>query len=269
MNKSMLAVALASLLVGGIAVAAYQSFTGDDRGDAAALAAGSGSPLEDAASGDDLSLETGRVDFAEVVAVEPVTEKQKLYAAVVGTDPVRETSTTSTPREVCDDVVVQERMPERDGNVGGTVAGAIIGGVIGNQVGGGNGRKVATAAGAAAGGYIGNRIDRNHQGGQVVDRVDRQCRTVTDTSQNTRVVGYDVTYRAPDGSTGTKRMSSKPGERILLGDEDAVVGYDVTYRFDGEERTLRMDEKPGDRLPVIDGKVVTQTADAAEPATRG
>ncbi|MCF7220603.1 glycine zipper 2TM domain-containing protein [Lysobacter sp. TLK-CK17T] len=265
----MLAVALASLLVGGVAVAAYQSFTGDDRGGEQALVTDPGSPLDAAGSDDAASLETGRVDFAEVLAVEPVTEKQKLYATVIGTDPVRETSTSTHPREVCEDVVVQERMPERDGNVGGTVAGAIIGGVIGNQVGGGNGRKVATAAGAAAGGYIGNRIDRNHQGGQVVERVDRQCRTVTDTSQNTRVVGYEVTYRAPDGSTGTKRVDSKPGERILLGDEDAVVGYDVTYRFEGQERTVRMDEEPGDRLPVVDGKVVIQTADAAGPVTRG
>lgn len=269
MNKSMLAVALASLLVGGIAVAAYQSFTGNDRGDESALAADTTSPSDDAGFEDGLSLDTGRVDFAEVVAVKPVTEKQKLYAAVIGTDPVRETSTSSHPREVCEDVVVQERLPERDGNVGGTVAGAIIGGVIGNQVGKGNGRKVATAAGAAAGGYIGNRVDRNHQGGQIVERVDRQCRTVTDTSQSTRVVGYDVTYRAPDGSTGTKRMGSKPGERILLGNEDAVVGYDVTYRFDGQERTVRMEEEPDDRLPVIDGKVVIQTADAGEPVVRG
>ena len=43
------------------------------------------------------------------VNVEPITEKEKLYATVIGTEPVRETSTTSTPREVCEDVVVQER----------------------------------------------------------------------------------------------------------------------------------------------------------------
>lgn len=269
MNKSMLAVALASLLVGGIAVAAYQSFAGGDRGDAPGAPLDAAASLDGAGSDDAASLDTGRVDFAEVLAVEPVTEKQKLYATVTGSEPVRETSTTSQPREVCEDVVVQERLPERDGNVGGTVAGAIIGGVIGNQVGGGNGRKVATAAGAAAGGYIGNRIDRNHEGGKVVDRVERQCHTVTDTSQNSRVVGYEVAYRAPDGSTGSKRMSSKPGDRILLGDEDAVIGYDVTYSFDGQERTVRMDQEPGDRLPVIDGKVVTQTADAAEPVSRG
>lgn len=268
MNKSMLAVALASLLVGGIAVAAYNSFSGDSRPDEVSFDGADGASALD---GNDDRVDTaiGGIAYADVVSVAPVTEKQPLYAAVIGTDTVRETSSTSSPRQVCEDVVVQERLPERDGNVGGTVAGAIIGGVIGNQVGGGNGRKVATAAGAAAGGYIGNRVDRNHVGGQVVERTDRQCRTVTDTSNTTRVVGYDVTYRAPDGSTGTKRLDSKPGERILLGDEDVVVAYDVTYRYDGREATVQMDEEPGDRLPVIDGKVVTQVADAGPGGTRG
>lgn len=270
MNKNMLAVALASLLVGGVAVAAYHSFAG--KGEASLDAGTPGiTGLAGDASGDatDTAIDPGRIDYAEVVNVDPVKEEEKLYATVIGTDPVRETSTTSTPREVCEDVVVQERLPERDGNVGGTVAGAIIGGVIGNQVGSGNGRKAATAAGAAAGGYIGNRVDRNHVGGQVVERVDRQCRTVSDTSQSSRVVGYNVTYRNPDGTTGTMRTGSKPGSRILLGSEDKVVGYDVTYRYQEQERTIRLDEQPGERLPVIDGQVVTKTAVATGDDIRG
>src|SRR5690606_8749638 len=166
----------------------------------------------------------------------------------------------SSPREVCNDVVVQERMPERDGNVGGTVAGAVIGGLVGNQVGGGNGRKLATVAGAVGGGFAGREVDRRHVGGQVVERIDRQCRTVQDSSQSSRVVAYTVTYRNPDGTTGTMRTDSKPGNRIALGDTDVTVGYDVTYSYDGKERNIRMDERPGDRLPVIDGQVVTQVA---------
>src|SRR3546814_107738 len=130
-------------------------------------------------------------------------------------------------------------------NVGGTVAGAIIGGLVGNQVGGGRGKKVATAAGAVAGGYVGNRVDRNHVGGQVVNRTERQCHTVTDTSESSHVVGYDVTYRTADGSTDTMRMGSKPGSRISLGTQDKTVGYDVTYRYEGTEQTIRMDQKPG------------------------
>ena len=257
MNKNMLAVALASLLVGGVAVAAYNSFADDDRVDIATAS-------DAAALGLDADLvEDGAIDgieYADVVNVKPVSEKQALYATVIGTDPISETSTVSSPREVREDVVVQERLPERDGNVGGTVAGALIGGLVGNQVGGGNGKKLATVAGAVGGGYVGNRVDRRHVGGRVVERVDRQCRTVSDTSQSSRVVGYNVTYRNPDGTTGTMRTGSKPGSRISLGSEDQVVGYDVTYRYGSQQQTIRMDDEPGDRLPVIDGQVVTRTA---------
>ncbi|MFD0738344.1 glycine zipper 2TM domain-containing protein [Lysobacter koreensis] len=275
MNKNMLAVPLASLLVGGVAVAAYNSFRGNDAGDTAFTTAPAAGALAtnltgDVASNGAIDAQPGRVEYADVVNVKPINEKQKLYATVIGTDPVRETSTTSTPREVCEDVVVQERAPERDGNVGGTVAGAVIGGLLGNQVGGGNGKKAATAAGAVAGGFVGNRVDRNHVGGRVVTRTDRQCRTVQSSSQSSRVVGYNVTYRNPDGTTGTMRTGSKPGNRISLGSEDQVVGYDVTYRYQGQEQTIRLDDRPAQRLPVIDGQVVTQTAAAASvDSTRG
>ncbi|MFP7721471.1 glycine zipper 2TM domain-containing protein [Lysobacter sp. A3-1-A15] len=266
MNKNMLAVALASVLVGGVAVAAYNSFTdgGDDRPDGVATAAELGALGLDAG----MDLPAGEamddIEYADVVNVKPVSEKQALYATVIGTDPISETSTVSSPREVCEDVVVQERLPERDGNVGGTVAGALIGGLVGNQVGGGNGKKLATVAGAVGGGYVGNRVDRNHVGGRVVERVDRQCRTVSDTSKSSKVVGYNVTYRNPDGTTGTMRTGSKPGSRISLGSEDEVVGYDVTYRYEGQQQTIRMDDQPGERLPVIDGQVVTRTALVSE-----
>ena len=43
---------------------------------------------------------SGRLEYAEVVGVEPVVEREKLYATVIGTDPVRESSTTSTPQPV-------------------------------------------------------------------------------------------------------------------------------------------------------------------------
>jgi uncharacterized protein YcfJ len=75
------------------------------------------------------------------------------------------------------------------------------------------------------------------------------------------VTGYNVTYRNEDGTTGTMRMASKPGNRIPMGTTNAVTGYNVTYRYDGAEKTVKMDNKPSsDRLPVIDGQLVTQTA---------
>ncbi|HZH43114.1 MAG TPA: glycine zipper 2TM domain-containing protein [Lysobacter sp.] len=268
MNKNMLAAVLASMLVGGVAVAAYNSFRSDEPAAPALTAAPpvAGAQTIDAARSD--ALDTPRVDYADVVDVRPIRETRPLYASVIDSEPIRETSTTSTPREVCEDVVVQDRLPERDGNVGGTVAGAIIGGLVGNQIGDGNGRKAATAAGAVAGGYIGNRVDRRHVGGRVVARTERQCRTITDTSSATRVVGYNVTYRNDDGTTGTMRMDSKPGNRISLGKREDVVGYDVTYRYQGLQQTVRMDEHPGARLPVVDGEVVLQTAAMASHDTR-
>lgn len=271
MNKNMLAVALASLVVGGVAVAAYNSFRGDSSQDAAfATATGPEVAPIGLDAGADGAIDPGKLEYADVLSVKPINESQAQYATVLGTEAIRETSTTNTPREVCKDVVVEERAPERDGNVGGTVAGALIGAAVGNQVGGGDGRKAATVAGAVAGGYIGNRVDRNHVGGKVTSRTERQCHTVTDTAQSSKVVGYNVTYRNPDGTTGTMRTSSKPGSRIALGKENAVVGYDVTYRYQGQEHTVRMDERPvGERLPVVNGEVVTQTASAAESGGKG
>jgi uncharacterized protein YcfJ len=269
MKNNTLAVALAALLVGGVATAAFMNNRAPQQ--ASLATAGDADPALDAAAdqpADDAIAASGRVEYADVVDVKPITKKENLYAQVIGTEPVRETSTTTTPREVCEDVVVQERAPERDGNVGGTVAGAVIGGLIGNQVGDGNGRKAATVAGAVAGGFAGREIDRRHVGGQVVNRTERQCHTVQSSAESTRVVAYNVTFRNPDGTTGTMRTGSKPGSRILLGTEDKAVGYDVTYRYEGAEHTVRMDEEPGERLPVIDGQVVTQVA-RADGADRG
>ncbi len=236
-KNNTLAIALAVLLVGGVATAGYVNSRKNDSLTAPA-----------------------QVEFAEVVGVQPVTEREPMFATVIGSEPIRESSTTRTPHEVCENVVVQERLPERDGNVGGTVAGAVIGGLVGNQVGGGNGRKLATVAGAVAGGYAGHEIDRRHVGGRVVNRTDRQCRTVNNTSTSSRTVAWNVTYRTPDGTTGSMRTDSKPGAQIALGDADRTVGYDVTYRLNGVQHTVRMDQEPGARLPVIDGRVVTRTA---------
>ncbi|GGK08021.1 glycine zipper 2TM domain-containing protein [Luteimonas terricola] len=265
MKNNTLAIALASLLVGGVAVAAFQGNRDDaPRTDVAIAGSDTLGFADDAAIPAD-----GRLEYASVLAIEPITEREAQYATVIGSEAIRETTTTSAPREVCNDVVVQERLPERDGNVGGTVAGAVIGGLVGNQVGSGSGRKLATVAGAVGGGFAGREVDRRHVGGRVVERVDRQCHTVQDSSQSSRVVAYNVTYRNPDGTTGTMRTDGKPGNRIALGDAEVTVGYDVTYSYDGVERSIRMDERPGDRLPVIDGQVVTQVAAVDDATQRG
>src|SRR4249919_437631 len=64
--------------------------------------------------------------YADVTQVQPVTERERVYGTVIASTPV--TTETSTPKQVCADVTVQEREPERDGNTGGTVIGAVVGG---------------------------------------------------------------------------------------------------------------------------------------------
>ena len=261
MKANTLAVAIAALLLGSVATAAY--YGNRDTPEASGLAAtqtDSSMPASpgfgDIPPGSDLPTAEPEFAFADVVSTTPVTRSVPMYAAVIGTSPVRETVSTDNPRQVCEEVVVQERLPERDGDVGGTVAGAILGGLVGNQVGDGNGRKLATVAGAVGGGFAGREIDRRHVGGQVVNRTEQQCRTVSDTRTSTRTVAWDVTYREPDGRTGTLRTDSRPGKQIRLGERQETYAYDVTYRFDGAQRTVRLDRDPGQRLPVIDGEVV-------------
>ena len=274
MNKNTIAIAIAALLVGGVSVAAFQKARTPEPAAMTVPAPVATAPQAAVQPATDVAADTSipaapKLDYADVVAVKPITTKQKLYATVIGTEPVREATTTSTPHEVCNDVVVQEQAPRRDpNNIGGTVAGAVVGGLLGNQVGRGNGRKLATVAGAVGGGLAGRTIEQRRAENKTVSRTERQCHTESMTSQSSRVVAYNVTYRNPDGSKDTMRMGSKPGSRIALGSEDKTVGYDVTYRLDGQEHTVRMDSKPGDRLPVVDGQVVTQTA-AADANSHG
>lgn len=275
LNKQILAVAIGSLLIGGIAVAAYMG-NRDTEASNAPRVVHAGDDTRDIGIADDQDgrdqdgrdanvIPEPRLEYAEVTSVVPVTRSEQRYATVIGTAPITETTSSTASRDVCEDVVVQERLPERDRNVGGTVAGALIGGLVGNQVGDGNGRKAATVAGAAAGGYIGNRIDRRHEGGQVVDRTERQCRTVSEPTSRTKTVAWEVTYRTPEGTTERMRTERKPGSRIPVGTDKVVVGYDVTYRYQGEQGRVRLDERPGERLPVVDGMVMTRAAGDASP----
>jgi len=212
------------------------------------------------APADDLAVEEDAapmLEYAEVTRVRAVNESSPVYGTVTASTAV--TQDVATPQQVCRDVTVEERLPERDGLKAGTIAGAIIGGVVGNQAGDGDGKKLATVAGAVAGGYAGREIDRRHEGGDVVARTEQQCETQS--VSTTEVIGYDVTYREPDGDSATRRMESDQavGSRIPLGSRSRVVGYDVTYSYQGESHTIRMDSRPGERLPIVDGEVVTST----------
>lgn len=223
MNKTVLAV-LAGLLVGGGAIAAYQTFA---------------------------------TPYAEVVSSTPIIEKEPIYGDVVSSNVVTEMRTGS--RQVCEDVAVEKRRPERFGDKDGMVIGAVVGGLVGNQVGGGSGKKLATVAGVVGGAYAGREIDRRHVGGQKYTEIEQRCHTVSEPREE--VIGYDVKYRS-EGEVSTTRVDSKPGAQILLGERDKVVGYDVTWRYEGQTGTLVMDEDPGDRLPIRDGVIAVSGSDA-------
>ncbi len=137
-------------------------------------------------------------EFADVLAVEPVTE------------------TTKTPREVCRDVVVNEQAPVKDPNrIAGTAIGAVAGGLLGHQIGKGTGRDVATIGGAVAGGYAGHQVQKGMQEKDTVTRTETRCKTVYES--HTQTVGYDVRYRLGE-KEGMVRMDRQPGPRIPVKD---------------------------------------------------
>lgn len=251
-TTSTVVLAAGALLIGGVATAAYMNHRGQSASYVATKDSGTRQGLE----------------YAQIMNVSPVAEKVTSYGTVTSVDPVKESISTHKPEQICHDVVVHERLPERDGNIGGTVAGALIGGLVGNQFGHGNGRKATTAAGAVAGGFVGNEIDREHVGGRVVAKTVKRCHSEDVTSESTVTKGYTVNFRRDDGTTGSQHMDDKPGDKIDLGQVDHVVGYDVTYQYDGQQKQVRLPERPSaDRLPVVDGQIVTQTLSTNKDAS--
>ena len=99
LKNNTLAIALAALLVGGVATAAFMN----NRDKSATADVVPPASLATDANGDQIADDAGlpaggKVEYADVVRVEPITKKEQLYAQVIGTEPVRETSTTSTPQ---------------------------------------------------------------------------------------------------------------------------------------------------------------------------
>ncbi|HWR75785.1 MAG TPA: glycine zipper 2TM domain-containing protein [Thiobacillus sp.] len=147
-------------------------------------------------------------EFADVLAVKPVTE------------------TTKTPKQVCNKVTVNEQAPVKDTNrIAGTAIGAVAGGLLGHQIGGGTGRTLATVGGAAAGGYAGNQVQKNLQEKDTVSRTETRCKTVYES--HTQTVGYDVRYRLGK-EEGQVRMDHQPGSRIPVKDGQLQLNAPAT-----------------------------------------
>jgi uncharacterized protein YcfJ len=146
------------------------------------------------------------------------------FAQVVAVQPLTQTSTSSTPRQVCRDeqVAVPETYKDKH-QIGGAVAGGLIGALAGHQVGGGKGKTLATVAGAAGGAFAGHEIQKNHQENNATKTETRNvCHTVTDKTSSTKTVGYDVTYML-NGKAGHVHMNHNPGVGTGLPVRDGVV----------------------------------------------
>ncbi|MBS0199373.1 MAG: glycine zipper 2TM domain-containing protein [Proteobacteria bacterium] len=273
-DNKVLGAGLGCLLIGGGAVAAYHAATSQPSAPVtaattAAQPADTATALQPAAADSASNTVHGQAtdtaanaatDYASITDVRKVTSKNTRYATVLDVTPVNDKIAQTTPRQDCKDVVVTEKAPTKDPhNIAGTAIGAVVGGLVGHQVGGGKGRDLATVAGAVGGGIAGNRIQNRRHENATVQRTDHQCTTVNDTSYTNKLIGYDVTYRNPDGSVGKQRMAKRPGSRIAVGTGTDTVGYDVTYRYEGKDKVVRLDQKPStDRFPVVDGRVVTR-----------
>lgn len=148
------------------------------------------------ASAASVNIFTSKPQYAQVIAVKPVTKIIK------------------TPRQQCHDVFVTERQPVQDEHrVVGSVLGAVAGGVIGHQFGGGRGRDASTVAGALGGGYVGHQAQERMQNRDTYTRQVQKCNTVYDSSKQT--LGYDVTYKIGE-QQGQRRMNQDPGTQIPL-----------------------------------------------------
>lgn len=141
------------------------------------------------------------------------------YANVVAVEPAYETNRVA--RQVCGDETVLQQAPVKDEKrIAGAAIGAVVGGVLGNQVGDGSGQTAATIAGAAAGGYAGSKIQKKMQQGNFEESVEQRCVTVYDTESIP--AGFDVTYEL-DGVERVVRMDRDPGKRIPVEDGELVL----------------------------------------------
>lgn len=138
------------------------------------------------------------------------------YATVLSATPVTKIFTYQEPRQECW-VETVRRPAQKEYSATGTLLGGVIGAAIGNKLGHKKRNKqVGAVAGALLGASIGNDISRRNarHHGSYTDQVE-QCRTVQETIEEERVVGYDVSYRY-QGRNYKTRTQSHPGDSIKL-----------------------------------------------------
>ncbi len=138
------------------------------------------------------------------------------YAQVVEANPIYQLVELSEPAEQCwQEEIYVERSARRGSNTP-VVISTILGGAIGNAVGHNkSNQRVGAVLGAVLGHSIGRDIVRNNRQGRVDSEVVERCKTVYETVQEERLVGYQVTYLY-EGEERTIRTDSNPGETIKL-----------------------------------------------------
>jgi uncharacterized protein YcfJ len=139
-------------------------------------------------------------------------------ARVIDAQPLYETVTVNTPREVCRQERYAITEPTRPRSAAIPVLAAVIGGALGNAVGHSNtNKKVGTAVGAVLGGAVGLDIANRRQ-----------------------VVGGVTRYETRSVCSLEDNIST----------EENLVGYRVRYRYQGQVYVMRTDRHPGDTVRV-------------------
>ncbi len=138
------------------------------------------------------------------------------YAQVVAADPIYQLVEFSEPSEQCWQEEVFVERSSRGGSNTPVLISTILGGALGNAVGNNkSSQRVGTVVGAVLGHSIGRDIVRSNRRSSVDSQVVERCKTVYETVQEERLVGYQVTYLY-EGEERTIRTETDPGEQIRL-----------------------------------------------------
>lgn len=165
------------------------------------------------------------------------------YAQVLSAQPIYSEVRVRSPREECwqERVVYRDevRSDYRDDYRGsaadrtiGTVIGGVIGGAIGHQFSEGSGKQIATAIGAVVGADVGRNAVNNNRYNDRRSRYETRehiayeprCRTVQESRYESRIEGYDVTYRY-NGQVYQTRMPYDPGARLAVNVQVSPLRY--------------------------------------------
>jgi uncharacterized protein YcfJ len=140
-------------------------------------------------------------------------------ADVVSSTPIYRIVEISSPQEECwEEEVVRQDVRRRDRSATPGLLGMVIGGALGNAVGNNSSsRKVGTVVGAILGGSIASDIRRSNdaRNSTVYVETEERCRTVYNTREEEKLVGYDVSYRY-NGVERTVRMPEEPGATVRV-----------------------------------------------------